>query len=47
MIKAVPKRTFLLRRENNVDVIAKRGEFIMITAEELKKFKVDFIVLKK
>jgi hypothetical protein len=47
MIKAVPKRTFLLRRENGVDVIARRGEFIMVTPEELKKFKVDFIVLKK
>lgn len=47
MIKAIAKRNFLLRRENGVDVIAHRGIAIMVTMEELRKFRKDFIVLKK
>lgn len=47
MPKAIPKRTFLLRNENNKSVIAKKGEAIQVSSEELKKFKSDLIELKK
>jgi len=47
MPKAISKRTFLLKRENGKDIIAKKGEAITVTVEDLKKFKSDFIELKK
>lgn len=43
MPKAIPTRTFLLRK----DAVAKKGEAIEVTAEELKKFKKDLLPLKK
>jgi hypothetical protein len=43
MPKAIPKRTFLLKK----DVIAHKGVALEVTAEELKKFKSDLIQLKK
>jgi|DEB19_MinimDraft_3_1074340.scaffolds.fasta_scaffold05509_5 hypothetical protein len=47
MIRAIAKRNFLLRRELGVDIVAKRGEAIMVSSEELRKFKADLIPLKK
>lgn len=47
MPKVISKRTFLLKHENGKDVIAKKGEAIVVSAEEFKKFKNDFIELKK
>jgi hypothetical protein len=43
MPKAIPTRTFLLRPTT----VAKKGEAIEVTAEELKKFKTDLLPLKK
>jgi hypothetical protein len=43
MPKAIPKRTFLLKK----DVVAHKGVALEVTAEELKKFKSDLIQLKK
>lgn len=43
MPKAIPKRNFLLRK----DLIAKKGQSLEVTPEELKKFKNDLIPLKK
>lgn len=42
-MKAVPKRTFLLRK----NVVATKGIAIEVTNEELKKFKNDLLPLKK
>jgi hypothetical protein len=47
MPKVISKRTFLLKSENGKDIIAKKGEAITVTPEEFKKFKSDFIELKK
>lgn len=47
MPKVIPKRTFLLKTENGKDTIAKKGESMTVTVEEFKKFKSDFIELKK
>ena len=47
MPKVIAKRTFLLKSENGKDTIAKKGEAITVTNEEFKKFKSDFIELKK
>lgn len=46
-MKAIAKRTFLLRNENGKSIIAHKGEAIQVTSEELKKFKRDLIELKK
>lgn len=43
MPKAISKRNFLIRK----DLVAKKGQSIEVTAEELKKFKNDLIPLKK
>lgn len=43
MLKAIPKRTFLIRK----DVIAHKGIAIEVTAQELKRFKSDLIQIKK
>jgi hypothetical protein len=43
MPKAIPKRSFLLRK----DVVAKKGISIEVTADELKKFQKDLLPLKK
>lgn len=47
MPKVISKRTFLLKRENGKDIIAKKGESMTVSAEDYKKFKSDFIELKK
>lgn len=51
-MKAIPKRTFLLRREEDQngqmkDVVARRGELIEVTEKESKRFSNDFTFLKK
>lgn len=43
MPKAIPKRTFLLRK----DTIAHKGVALEVSQEELRKFKQDLIALKK
>jgi hypothetical protein len=47
MRKMIPTKTFLLRKENRQDVIAKRGQAIDVTEEELKKLKGKFAELPK
>lgn len=47
MPKAIAKRSFVLKVENNKAVIAHKGQAIQITDAEFKKFKSDFIELKK
>lgn len=43
MPKAVPKRTFLLRK----NTVAHKGVAIEVTNEELKHFKNDLLAVKK
>lgn len=43
MPKAIAKRSFLVRK----DLVAKKGQSVEVTAEELKKFKNDLIPIKK
>jgi hypothetical protein len=47
MPKAISKITFLLRKENKNVVVAKKGEAVTVTSDELKKFSNDLIELKK
>jgi hypothetical protein len=43
MPKAVPKRTFLLRK----DTVATKGVALEVTSDELKKFKKDLLPINK
>ena len=43
MPKAIPKRTFLLKK----DTVAHKGIAIEVSNDELKKFKKDLLPIKK
>jgi hypothetical protein len=47
MPKVISKRNFLLKVEGGKNVIAHKGQAIQVTDAEFKKFKSDFIELKK
>jgi len=46
-MKVIPKRSFLVKHENGKDLIAKKGEAMQVSEADFKKFKKDFIELKK
>ena len=47
MPRVIAKRNFLLRTEGQKSIVTKKGEAIQVTPEEFKKFRSDFIELKK
>lgn len=47
MPKVIAKRSFLVKHSSGKDLIAKKGEALQVTDEDFKKFKKDFIELKK